>query len=83
MVRWSKLRDILRKGEWYAFSAVCFLAGVVAGREIELLGRPEPINALIGVGVAVLAYLLMLLTATIIAGIRELREQKGEAPKTI
>ena len=79
MVEWSRLRDELRKGEWYAFSAVCFLAGVVAGREITLLAKPEPILALIGIGVGVLAYLLLLLTATIIAEIKERRK----APKTI
>jgi len=56
------------------------LAGVVAGREITLLAKPEPILALIGVGVGVLAYLLLLLTATIIADIKERRK---EAPKTI
>ena len=76
MVRWSRLRDKLRKGEWYAVSVVCFLAGVVAGREITLLAKPEPILALIGVGVAVQAYFLSLLVATIIAEIKE-------APKTI
>jgi len=70
------LRDKLRKGEWYAVSVVCFLAGVVAGREITLLAKPEPILALIGVGVAVQAYFLSLLVATIIAEIKE-------APKTI
>jgi len=79
VVRWSKLRDKLRKGEWYAVSVVCFLAGVVAGREITLLAKPEPILALIGIGVGVLAYLLLLLTATIIADIKERRK----APKTI
>ena len=55
------------------------MAGVVAGREITLLAKPEPILALIGVGVGVLAYLLLLLTATIIAEIKERRK----APKTI
>jgi len=70
------LRDKLRKGEWYAVSVVCFLAGVVAGREMTLLAKPEPILALIGIGIGVLAYLLLLLTATIIAEIKE-------APKTI
>ena len=79
MVEWGRLRDKLRKGEWYAFSAVCFIAGVVAGREITLLAKPEPILALIGIGVGVLAYLLLLLTATIIAEIKERRK----APKTI
>ena len=79
MVRWSRLRDKLRRGEWYAVSVVCFLAGVVAGREITLLAKPEPILALIGVGIGVLAYLLLLLTATIIAEIKERRK----APKTI
>ena len=67
MAKWCRLRDILRRGEWYAFSVVCFLAGVVAGREIELLGRPEPINALIGVGAVVLVYWLTLLTATLMS----------------
>ena len=80
MVRWSRLRDKLRRGEWYAVSVVCFLAGVVAGREITLLAKPEPILALIGVGIGVLAYLLLLLTATIIADIKERREK---TPKTI
>ena len=67
MAKWCRLRDILRRGEWYAFSVVCFLAGVVAGREIELLGRPEPILVLIGVGVVVLVYWLILLTATLMS----------------
>ena len=79
MVEWGRLRDKLRKGEWHIFSVVCFLAGVVAGREITLLAKPEPILALIGVGVGVLAYLLLLLTATIITDIKERRK----APKTI
>ena len=70
MVRWSRLRDKLRKGEWYAVSVMCFLAGVVAGREITLLAKPEPILTLIGIGVAVLVYLVTLLTATI-ASVRE------------
>ena len=70
MVRWSRLRDKLRKGEWYAFSVVCFLAGVVAGREMTLLAKPEPILALIGIGVAVLLYWMTLLTATI-ASVKE------------
>ena len=65
MVRWSRLRDKLRKGEWYAVSVVCFLAGVVAGREMTLLAKPEPILTLIGIGVAVLVYWVTLLTATI------------------
>jgi len=73
------LRDKLRKGEWYIFSVVCFLAGVVAEREMTLLAKPESILALIGIGVGVLAYLLLLLTATIIADIKERRK----APKTI
>ena len=67
MAKWCRLRDILRRGEWYAFSVVCFLAGVVAGREIELLGRPEPILALIGVGAVMLVYWLILLTATLMS----------------
>ena len=79
MVEWGRLRDKLRKGEWHIFSVVCFLVGVVAGREITLLAKPEPILALIGVGAGVLAYLLLLLTATIIAEIKERRK----APKTI
>jgi len=70
VVRWSRLRDKLRKGEWYAVSVMCFLAGVVAGREITLLAKPEPILTLIGIGVAVLVYLVTLLTATI-ASVRE------------
>jgi len=80
MTRWSRLRDKLRKGEWHIFSVVCFLAGVVAGREITLLAKPEPILALIGIGIGVLAYLLLLLTATIIA---DIKERRREAPKTI
>ena len=76
MVRWSRLRDKLKRGEWYAFSAVCFLAGVVAGKEITTLGRAEPVFALTAVGAVLLAYWLALLTATIIAEIKE-------APKTI
>jgi len=79
-MEWSRLRDKLRKGEWHIFSVVCFLAGVVAGREMTLLAKPEPILALIGIGIGVLAYLLLLLTATIIADIKERRK---EAPKTI
>ena len=71
MAKWCRLRDILRRGEWYAFSVVCFLAGVVAGREIELLGRPEPINALIGVGAVVLVYYLTLLVATVMSAVKE------------
>ena len=67
MAKWCRLRDILRRGEWYAFSVVCFLAGVVAGREIELHGRPEPILALIGVGAVMLVYWLILLTATLMS----------------
>ena len=78
-MEWSRLRDKLKRGEWYAISAVCFLAGVVAEREIALLAKPEPVLALIGIGVGVLAYLLLLLTATIIADIKERRK----APKTI
>jgi len=78
-MEWSRLRDKLRKGEWHIFSVVCLLAGVVAGREMTLLAKPEPILALIGIGVGVLAYLLLLLTATIIADIKERRK----APKTI
>ena len=75
-MEWSRLRDKLRKGEWFAFSAVCFLAGVVAGKGITTLGRAEPVLALTAVGAALLAYWLALLTATIIAEIKE-------APKTI
>jgi len=78
-MEWSRLRDKLRKGEWHIFSVVCFLAGVVVGREITLLAKPEPILALIGIGIGVLAYFLLLLTATIIADIKERRK----APKTI
>ena len=70
MVRWSRLRDKLRKGEWYAVNVVCFLAGVVAGREMTLLAKPEPILTLIGIGVAVLVYWVTLLTATI-ASVKE------------
>jgi len=69
-VKWSELRDKLRKGEWYAVSVVCFLAGVIAGREITLLAKPEPIFVLIGIGVAVLVYSVTLLTATI-ASVKE------------
>jgi len=76
MVEWGRLRDKLRKGEWFAFSAVCFLAGVVAGKGITVLGRAEPVLALTAVGAVLLAYWLALLTATIIAEIKE-------APKTI
>jgi len=76
MVEWGRLRDRLKKGEWYAFSAVCFIAGVVAGKGITVLGRAEPVLALTAVGAVLLAYWLALLTATIIAEIKE-------APKTI
>jgi len=75
-MEWSRLRDKLRKGEWHAFSAACFLAGVVAGKGITTLGRAEPVLALTAVGAVLLAYWLALLTATIIAEIKE-------APKTI
>ena len=75
-MEWSRLRDKLRKGEWFAFSAVCFLAGVVAGKGITVLGRAEPVLALTAVGAVLLAYWLALLTATIVAEIKE-------APKTI
>jgi len=75
-MEWSRLRDKLRKGEWHAFSAACFIAGVVVGKEITTLGRAEPILALTAVGAVLLAYWLALLTATIIAEIKE-------APKTI
>jgi len=75
-MEWSRLRDKLKRGEWYAFSAVCFLAGVIAGKEITVLGRAEPVLVLTGVGAVLLAYWLALLTATIIAEIKE-------APKTI
>ena len=71
MAKWCRLRDILRRGEWYAFSVVCFLAGVVAGRVIELHGRPEPVNALVCVGAVVLAYYLTLLVATVMSAVKE------------
>ena len=69
-MKWSELRDKLRKGEWYAVSVLCFLAGVIAGREMTLLAKPEPVLILIGIGVAVLVYSVTLLTATI-ASVRE------------
>ena len=69
-MKWGELRDKLRKGEWYVFSVVCFLAGVVTGREITLLAKPEPILTLTGIGVAVLVYCVILLTATV-ASVRE------------
>jgi len=69
-VKWSELRDKLRKGEWYAVSVLCFLAGVIAGREMTLLAKPEPVLILIGIGVAMLVYSVTLLTATI-ASVRE------------
>ena len=71
MVRWSKLRDKLRKGEWYAFSVLCFIAGVVAGKGITVLGRAEPVLVLTGVGAVLLAYWVALLIATIAASVRE------------
>ena len=69
-MKWSELRDKLRKGEWYAVSVLCFLAGVIAGREMTLLAKPEPVLILIGIGVAMLVYSVTLLTATI-ASVRE------------
>ena len=69
-MKWSELRDELRKGEWYAVSVLCFLAGVIAGREMTLLAKPEPVLILIGIGVAMLVYSVTLLTATI-ASVRE------------
>ena len=71
MVRWSRLRDKLRKGEWYAFSVLCFIAGVVAGKGITVLGRAEPVLVLTGVGAVLLAYWVALLIATIAASVRE------------
>ena len=71
MVRWSRLRDKLRKGEWYAFSVLCFIAGVVAGKGITVLGRAEPVFVLTGVGAVLLAYWVALLIATIMASVRE------------
>ena len=71
MVRWSRLRDKLRKGEWYAFSMLCFIAGVVAGKGITVLGRAEPVFVLTGVGAVLLAYWVALLIATIMASVRE------------
>jgi len=71
VVRWSKLRDKLRKGEWYAFSVLCFIAGVVAGKGITVLGRAEPVLVLTGVGAVLLAYWVALLIATIAASVRE------------
>ena len=71
MVRWSRLRDKLRKGEWYAFSVLCFIAGVVAGKGITVLGRAEPVLTLTGVGAVLLAYWVALLIATIMASVRE------------
>jgi len=71
VVRWSRLRDKLRKGEWYAFSMLCFIAGVVAGKGITVLGRAEPVFVLTGVGAVLLAYWVALLIATIMASVRE------------
>ncbi len=71
MVRWSRLRDKLRKGEWYAFSVLSFIAGVIAGKEITVLGRAEPVLTLTGVGAVLLAYWVALLIATIMASVRE------------
>jgi len=65
------LRDKLRKGEWYAFSVLCFIAGVVAGKGITVLGRAEPVFVLSGVGAVLLAYWVALLIATIMASVRE------------
>jgi len=65
------LRDKLRKGEWYAFSVLCFIAGVVAGKGITVLGRAEPVLVLTGVGAVLLAYWVALLIATIAASVRE------------
>jgi len=71
MVRWSRLRDKLRKGEWYAVSVVCFIAGIVAGKGITVLGRAEPVLMLTGVGAVLLAYWVALLIATIAASVKE------------
>ena len=71
MVRWSRLRDKLRKGEWYAFSVLCFIAGVVAGKGITVLGRAEPVLTLTGVGAVLLAYWVALLITTIMASVKE------------
>jgi len=71
MVEWGRLRDKLRKGEWYAFSVMCFIAGVVAGKGITVLGRAEPVLTLTGVGAVLLAYWVALLIATIMASVKE------------
>ena len=71
MVRWSGLRDKLRKGEWYAFSVLCFIAGVIAGKGITVLGRAEPVFVLTGVGAVLLTYWVALLIATIMASVKE------------
>ena len=70
-MEWSRLRDKLRRGEWYAVSVVCFLAGVVAGKGITVLGRAEPVFVLTGVGAVLLTYWVALLIATIMASVRE------------
>jgi len=70
-VKWSELRDKLRKGEWYAFSVLCFIAGVVAGKGITVLGRAEPVLVLTGVGAVLLTYWVALLIATIMASVKE------------
>ena len=69
-MKWSELRERMRKWECYAFSAVTFLAGVVAGREITLLGRAEPVLALFGVGAMLLAFYITYLIA-VVASIKE------------
>jgi len=65
------LRDKLRKGEWYAFSVLCFIAGVIAGKGITVLGRAEPVFVLTGVGAVLLTYWVALLIATIMASVKE------------
>jgi len=50
---------------------LCFIAGVVAGKGITVLGRAEPVLTLTGVGAVLLAYWVALLITTIMASVKE------------
>ena len=70
-MEWGRLRDKLRKGEWYAVSVMCFIVGVIVGKWITVFGRAEPVFVLTGVGAVLLAYWVALLTAAIMALVKE------------
>ena len=69
-MKWSELKERMRKWECYAFSAFTFLAGVIAGKGITVLGRAEPVLALFGVGAVLLAFYITYLIA-VVASIKE------------